>query len=163
MKQLSGCLWIANWMAAFILLYGSALQSLQSCCHMRGRCRVGDPHSAIAMCNPALRSTTPAAVAMSIRKEVKMHILSPGTLDSIPPSWKRFRMLLWHKLSLDDPSNFPSTPFISIDLVITSINTADGCVPFRGTSTDQRAVQTEILWTQDWEMPSVEAEGDRIV
>lgn len=74
-----------------------------------------------------------------------MHIQSPWTLDSIPPSWKRFKKLLWHKLSTDDPSNFPSTPFVGIALVITLINTADGCVLFRGTSTDQRAVQTETL------------------
>lgn len=67
----------------------------------------------------------------------------PVTLDSIPLSLKRCRKLLWHKLSPVDPSKFPPTPSIGIGLVITSVNTADGCVPFRGTSTAQRVVQTE--------------------
>lgn len=118
-------------MAAFVLPHGSALQSLESHCHVRERCRIEDPHSPVAMCNPALRSTAPATMVISIRKETRMQIQSPWTLDSIPLSQKRCRKLLWHKLSPVDPSKFPPTPFIGIDLAITSVNTADGCVPFR--------------------------------
>lgn len=133
---------IANWMAAFVLLYGSALQSLESRCRLRW-CRVEDPHCPGAMFNSALRSTVLATTLMSIRKEARMQAQSLWTLDSIPVTWKRCRNLLWHKLSPADPSKFPHAPFIGIGLAITSVNTADGCVPFWGISTDQTVVQTE--------------------
>lgn len=98
---------IARQKAAFVLLYGSALQSLESHCHLRG-CRVEEPHCPVAMCNPALRSTALATMVMPIRKEARMQIQSPWTLDSIPASWKRCGNLLWHKLSTADPSKFSS-------------------------------------------------------
>lgn len=124
---------MANWMAAFVLVNGSALQSLESCCYVSRRWGAEDPHS------PA------ATVVISIRKEARMQMQSLWTLDSIPLSWKRCRKLLWHVLSPVHPPKFPPTPFIGTGLIITSVNTGDGCVPFRGTSADQRAVQAETL------------------
>lgn len=152
-------------MAAFLLLliYGSALQSLKSHHHVRGRCRAEDPHSPVAVCNPALRSTALATLGMSIRKEAGMQIQLPWTLDSVPVSWKRCRHLLWHKLSPVGPSKLSPTPFVDIGLVTQSVHTAGGCVAFRGTSADQTVVQTETSSIQVREMPHVEAERDGII
>lgn len=61
-------------MAVFVLLYGSALQSLESCYHMRGRYRVEDPHSSADMGNSAFINKAPSTLVKSIRKEVRKQI-----------------------------------------------------------------------------------------
>lgn len=68
-------------MAAFVLLYDSALQSLESCYHMRGSYKIEDSHSSAVVGNSAFINKAPSTLVKSIRKEVRMQIQSLQIFD----------------------------------------------------------------------------------